>query len=29
MGKPNVKKPREIPMCKWEDDDKVELREIR
>jgi len=29
MGKSKVKKPREIPMCKWEDDDKVELREIR
>jgi len=29
MGKPKVKKPRERLMCKWGDDDKVELQEIR
>jgi len=29
MGKPKVKKPRERPMCKWEDEDIAELRKMR
>jgi hypothetical protein len=28
MGNHKVKKSRERPMCKWEEDDKVELQEI-